>query len=225
MNSPGNDVAEDGLGWLNAFPELLALDTSARNKLKQSARLVEAPIGTIGYRETDPCNAYVMRLAGRSRVYKISETGREILLYRVGAGETCVLTTTCLLGRSHYPASTVVEEPIRDVVVPAATFHQLMVESEVFRRFVLGNYGDLISDLIVLVDEVAFRNIASRLAGLLLRTEDGVVKATHQQLADELGSAREVVSRQLKDFERNGWILLQRGSVQVLDRAALHALA
>lgn len=90
-----------------------------------------------------------MRLAGRSRVYKISESGREVLLYRVAAGETCVLTTTCLLGRSRYPASTVVEEPIRDVIIPAATFHELMVESEVFRRFVMSNYGDLIDGLVV----------------------------------------------------------------------------
>jgi CRP/FNR family transcriptional regulator len=122
------------------------------------------------------------------------------------------------LGRSHYPASTVVEEAVRDVVVPAATFHQLMVESEVFRRFVLSNYGDLISDLIVLVDEVAFHSIASRLAGLLVA---GSVKTTHQQLADELGSAREVVSRELKEFENQGWVKLGRASIEVLDRAAL----
>jgi CRP/FNR family transcriptional regulator len=221
MKAPENESTEDSLAWLGTFPQLLELDEAAKAKLAQSARIMEAPVGTVGYRETDPCNAYVMRLAGRSRVYKVSETGREILLYRVAAGETCVLTTTCLMGRSRYPASTVVEEPVRDVVVPAATFHQLMVESEVFRRFVLGNYGDLISDLIVLVDEVAFHSIASRLAGLLLQAEGEVVTSTHQQLSDELGSAREVVSRQLKEFERSGWITLKRGSVEVLDRAAL----
>lgn len=218
-------MGQDTLAWLESFPDLLKLEPAAREKLAQAARIVEAPVGTIGYRETDPCNAYVMRLAGRSRVYKLSDTGREILLYRVGAGETCVLTTTCLLGRSRYPASTVVEEPIRDVVVPAATFHQLMVESDVFRRFVMSNYGDLISELIVLVDEVAFHSIAARLAGLLLEASSGVVTATHQQMADELGSAREVVSRQLKEFERSGWIRLMRGSVEVLDRAALQKLA
>lgn len=217
-------MGEQTLAWLETFPDLLKLEPEARDKLAQSARIVEAPVGAIGYREADPCNAYVMRLAGRSRVYKLSDTGREILLYRVGAGETCVLTTTCLLGRSRYPASTVVEEPIRDVVVPAATFHQLMVESDVFRRFVLGNYGDLISELIVLVDEVAFHSIAARLAGLLLAASAGVVTATHQQMADELGSAREVVSRQLKEFERSGWIRLKRGSVEVIDRAALQQL-
>lgn len=218
-------MGQDTLAWLESFPDLLKLEPEAREKLAQAARIVEAPVGAIGYRETDPCNAYVMRLAGRSRVYKLSDTGREILLYRVGAGETCVLTTTCLLGRSRYPASTVVEEPIRDVVVPAATFHQLMVESDVFRRFVMSNYGDLISELIVLVDEVAFHSIAARLAGLLLEAPSGVVTATHQQMADELGSAREVVSRQLKEFERSGWIRLMRGSVEVLDRTALQKLA
>ncbi len=217
-------MGQDSLAWLETFPDLLKLEPEAREKLAQSARIVEAPVGAIGYREADPCNAYVMRLAGRSRVYKLSDTGREILLYRVGAGETCVLTTTCLLGRSRYPASTVVEEPIRDVVIPAAAFHQLMVESDVFRRFVMSNYGDLISELIVLVDEVAFHSVAARLAGLLLEAPSGVVTATHQQMADELGSAREVVSRQLKEFERSGWIQLKRGSVEVLDRAALQKL-
>ena len=117
-----------------------------------------------------------------------------------------------------------VEETVRDVIVPAATFHQLMVESEVFRRFVLSNYGDLISDLIVLVDEVAFHSIASRLAGLLVVGQDKVT-TTHQQLADELGSAREVVSRELKVFENQGWVKLGRASIEILDRAALQAQA
>jgi CRP/FNR family transcriptional regulator len=218
---------EEPLSWLKTFPPLLDLEPEAREKLRQAARIVEAPVGTIGYREADPCNAYVMRLAGRSRVYKISETGREILLYRVAAGETCVLTTTCLLGRSHYPASTVVEEDIRDVIIPATAFHQLMVESDVFRRFVMSNYGDLISDLIVLVDEVAFHSIASRLAGLLAGAaqKGELITSTHQQLAAELGSAREVVSRQLKEFERQGLVRLGRAQIEVRDLATLKKLA
>ncbi len=103
----------DDLNWLQDFPPLLALEHNAREILSKSARIVEAPIGTIGYREGGACGAYVMRLAGQSRVYKMSSSGREILLYRVAAGETCVITTTCLLGNSNYPASTIVEKPIR----------------------------------------------------------------------------------------------------------------
>ncbi|MEZ0245115.1 MAG: Crp/Fnr family transcriptional regulator [Methylophilaceae bacterium] len=223
MSNNGNGQ-DEGLEWLSVFPELTQLDAVAKTKLKKFARIVEAPVGTIGYRETDPCNAYVMRLAGRSRVYKISGSGREILLYRVAAGETCVLTTTCLLGHSRYPASTVVEEPIRDVIIPATAFHDLMVESDVFRRFVLNNYGNLISDLIVLLEEVAFSSISARLAKLLLEIPDGALSATHQQIADELGSAREVVSRQLKEFERNGWVSLHRGAIMVTERTALQKL-
>lgn len=225
MTTPVKD-ATASQAWLDAFPGLEKLDESARTKLRNAARIVEAPVGTIGYREADPCNAYVMRLTGRSRVFKLSETGREILLYRVGAGETCVLTTTCLLGRSRYPASTVVEEPIRDVIVPAAVFHELMVESEVFRRFVMSNYGDLISNLIVLVDEVAFHGLDARLAKQLLTDADahGRVQRTHQQLADELGTAREVVSRQLKNLENQGLLSLGRGQVEIIDQGALAQL-
>ncbi len=214
----------ESLSWLSTFPDLLALEEPAKAMLAKHARIVEAPVGTIGYSEGMPCNAYVMRLAGQSRVYKLSSSGREILLYRVGAGETCVLTTTCLLGRSDYPASTVVEEPIRDVIVPAPVFHQLMIESSVFRRFVMENYGALISDLIVLLDEVAFHSLDARLAKLLLDETAGKVSRTHQQIADELGTAREVVSRQLKRFEQKGWVSLGRGVVELLDRAALERM-
>lgn len=214
----------ESLTWLQIFPDLLSLEPKAKELLAKHSRIAEAPIGTIGYSEGMPCNAYVMRLAGKSRVYKLSASGREILLYRVAAGETCVLTTTCLLGGSDYPASTIVEEPIRDVVVPAHIFHQLMIESAIFRRFVMENYGALISDLIVLLDEVAFLNLDARLAKILLDEPGASIKRTHQQLADELGSAREVVSRQLKRFENKGLVSLGRGYIEILDREALRKL-
>ncbi|MES2636176.1 MAG: Crp/Fnr family transcriptional regulator [Pseudomonadota bacterium] len=215
----------DNLNWLESFPALLKLEPNARDILIKSARMVEAPIGTIGYREGGACGAYVMRLAGQSRVYKMSTSGREILLYRVTAGETCVITTTCLLGHSNYPASTIVEEPIRDVIIPAAAFNQLMIDSAVFRQFVMTNYGVLISDLIVLLDEVAFHSIDARLAKLLLDANNVIINRTHQLIADELGTAREVVSRQLKRFEQKNWVALGRGHVEVTNRTALEKLA
>jgi len=209
------------LDWLDQFPDLADIESEAKEILLKYAKLVEAPIGTVGYREGGPCGAYVMRLAGRSRVYKMSSSGREILLYRVHGGETCVITTTCLLGNSDYPASTVVEEAIRDVIIPSAAFNQLMVDSKVFRTFVMSNYGALISDLIVLLDEVAFHSLDARLAKLLLDAGEDNVARTHQQIADELGTAREVVSRQLKRFEQEGFVALGRGHVQILGRDAL----
>ena len=211
----------NNLNWLESFPPLLALEPTARETLAKSARIVEAPIGTIGYREGGACGAYVMRLAGQSRVYKMSASGREILLYRVHAGETCVITTTCLLGHSNYPASTIVEKPITDVIIPAAAFNQLMIDSAVFRTFVMTNYGALITDLIMLLDEVAFHSLDARLAKLLLETGSDIINRTHQLMADELGTAREVVSRQLKRFEQKGWVTLGRGHVEISDRVKL----
>jgi CRP/FNR family transcriptional regulator, anaerobic regulatory protein len=213
------------LDWLTMFPDLAELEESAKALILKYARIVEAPVGTIGYREGGPCGAYVMRLAGQSRVFKMSSSGREILLYRVNAGETCVITTTCLLGNSDYPASTVVEEAIKDVIIPSAAFNQLMIDSRVFRTFVMTNYGALISDLIVLLDEVAFHSLDARLAKLLLEAGTDSVQRTHQQLADELGTAREVVSRQIKRFEQKNWVTLGRGQVELHDRVALAKLA
>lgn len=217
--------SNQNLAWLDLFPELTGLDQYAKDLLIKHARIIEAPIGTIGYREGAQCDAYVMRLAGRSRVYKMSASGREILLYRVAAGETCVITTTCLLGSSDYPASTIVEEPIRDVLIPAAAFHQLMLDSTVFRKYVMTNYGALISDLIVLLDEVAFHNLDARLAKTLLDANSTQIIRTHQQIADELGTAREVVSRQLKRLEQKGAVSLGRGQIEIVDRNALEKLA
>lgn len=219
------EANEQTLTWLEQFPSLMQMEPMAKTLLAQHVRIVEAPVGTIGYSEGSPCNGYVLRLAGQSRVYKISSSGREILLYRVAAGDTCVLTTTCLLGHSDYPASTIVEKPIRDAFVPASIFHQLMIESDVFRRFVMENYGGLISDLIVLLDEVAFHSLDARLAKLLLDERQPRIERTHQQLADELGTAREVVSRQLKRCEQKGWVTLGRGHIEIVDRAALERIA
>ncbi len=216
---------DNSLAWLALFPELSQLEQSAREVLAKSIRIVEAPVGTVGYREGTPCGAYVMRLSGQSRVYKMSTSGREILLYRVSAGETCVITTTCLLGNSDYPASTVVEVAIRDVLIPAAAFHQLMLDSKVFRKFVMTNYGALISDLIVLLDEVAFHNLEARLAKVLLDTNMSQINRTHQQIADELGTAREVVSRQLKRLEQKGSVSLGRGLIEIINRVALEKVA
>jgi CRP/FNR family transcriptional regulator len=210
--------------WLENFPELRELEQHAVDILAKNSRIVEAPVGTIGYREGSSCTAYVMRLAGKSRVYKMSAGGREILLYRVGAGETCVITTTCLLGGSDYPASTIVEEPIRDVLIAANAFNQLMIESVVFRKFVMINYGALIGDLIVLLDEVAFQNLNSRLARVLLESKSTIIVRTHQEIADELGTAREVVSRQLKRLEQRGLVILGRGHLEIKQPKELEKL-
>jgi CRP/FNR family transcriptional regulator len=208
---------------LATFPELEELEEVHRGDLLGATMFNRLRGGDIAYRQGQHCQAYVMCIEGQTRVFKTSESGREILLYQVGPGETCVLTTSCLLAGSPFPAESTAETDVLHAALPASAFHRLMAASPRFRKFVLDNYGDLLSSLIMLVDEVAFASLDLRLARRLLAEADarGVVAKTHQQLALDLGSVREVISRYLAEWERMGWVHASRGSIEVRNRAAL----
>ena len=223
---PNNDLIAR---LLASFPELSELEEEERSNLLGSTQFNRLRGGDIAYRQGQHCQAYVMCLEGQTRVFKTSESGREILLYQVGPGETCVLTTSCLMAGSAFPAESTAETDVLLAALPASVFHRLMSASPRFRKFVLDNYGDLLSSLIMLVDEVAFASLDLRLARRLLAEADeqGVVAKTHQQLALDLGSVREVISRYLSEWERMGWVNASRGSLEILNRPALtsHAAA
>lgn len=208
---------------LASFPELEELEEENRGELLGSMQFNRLRGGDIAYRQGQRCQAYVMCLDGQTRVFKTSESGREILLYQVGPGETCVLTTSCLMAGSPFPAESTAETDVLHAALPASAFHRLLGASPRFRKFVLDNYGDLLSSLIMLVDEVAFASLDLRLARRLLAEADeqGVVAKTHQQLALDLGSVREVISRYLAEWERMGWVRASRGRIEVRNRAAL----
>lgn len=212
--------------WLTRFPTLAALDDPGWRRARAAARLVSLAPGTITFRAGDTCENYLMVVDGAVRVQKVSESGREIVLYRVESGQTCVLTTSCLLSGERYPAEGIVETEVNAAVLPVPVFQQLVAESEGFRRFVFSSFGERMTDLMVLVEEIAFGQLDRRLAQRLLALETGgSVTITHHQLAAELGSAREVVSRVLKEFERRGWIGLARGQIDLRDPVALERLA
>lgn len=179
--------------------------------------------GEVAYRQGWDCPNYVMCVGGRTRVFKTSEAGRELLIYRVNSGGTCVLTTQCLLAGGKFPAESTAETEASLAAIPAAQFHELMGRSDVFRKFVLDDYMRLLSAMITLVDEVAFSNLDQRLASRLLAEANslGIVEKTHQQLAHDVGSVREVVSRHLSDWERSGWIKTARGRIEIRDQQAL----
>lgn len=211
----------------DSFPQFAHLDTESARLLQAAARVVDIPAGTVLFQDGSECSTYVLVLDGSIRVQKVSEGGREIVLYRVEAGQSCVLTTNCLIAREDYAAEGIAETDIRALVVPAATFRALLGQSEPFRDFVFAAYASRIADLLMLIEEVAFGRIDVRLAGWLrARAEEGPeIRATHQEIATELGTAREVVSRQLKEFERRGWVALRRGRLEIRDRAGLSSLA
>lgn len=208
--------------WLEAFPELSKLDDAVWNDVLDSARPVEIPAGTVVFRDGDGCQNYLIVVQGSVRVQKMAENGREIVLYRVHSGEACILTTSCLLSSQRYPAEGVTETDVRAISIPVPLFDAGITGSRGFRHFVFSSYGKRISELIMLVEDVAFGKMDIRLSQYLLdRAEQDEVIRTHQEMAADLGTAREVVSRQLKEFERRGWVELSRGKISLVKRASL----
>ncbi len=214
-------------GWTGKFIGLSHLPPDIRSTLETQSRIVSVPVGTVIFGPGKAPDNLLLLLDGTVRVQQVSETGREIVLYRVSAGESCVLTTACLLAYEDYSAEGIAETNVTAVAIPKQTFEDLVARSSDFRRFVFQAYSTRITSLFRLIDEVAFSRIDIRLAQRILSLADpsGHLTATHQQLANELGSAREVISRQLQEFQRRGWIASSRGSLTVSDRRALERLA
>jgi CRP/FNR family transcriptional regulator len=219
-----NTTSQD---WLGRFPALAAARDPELQRLVAAAPLLQVPAGVTVFHAGDACERYLMVLEGSVRVQKLAENGREIVLYRVAAGETCVLTTSCLLAGERYPAEGVTESPVTAAALPLARFQEALARSETFRRFVFTSFGERMAELMTLVEAIAFGRLDSRLAQRLLALGQSTARVpiTHQQLAAELGSAREVISRLLKEFERHGVIALERGEIAILDPAALARLA
>lgn len=219
---PHPDAATAQSVW-DLYPAVAALPQAQSEALMARAAVVDLPADALVFDERQPCTGFPLVLSGAIRVVKAAPNGRELLLYRVSPGETCVLTTGCLLGRSDYGARGVTEAPTRLAVVPGAVFRQLLDEPA-FRDFVFTAFNDRLADTLALVEEVAFRRLDERLAEHLLG-RGNPVRSTHQQLADELGSVREIVTRILQGFRARGWVALAREEVRILDAAALRAHA
>lgn len=213
------------LNWRSLFPDLSA--DAGLDALMSCGQRLELPANTPVFAPGAPCRNYLLVAAGRVRVQLLTAGGREVVLYHVGAGESCVLTTSCLLGRTSYPAEGVTETAVTALALSAGDFDRGLDSSAAFRRLVFGNLGDRLTDVILRMEQVAFGPIDGRLAGSLLKlaAQTNPVQLTHQALALELGSAREVVSRHLKRFEDQGWVRLRRGSVELLDPVALTQLS
>ncbi|MDH3948233.1 MAG: Crp/Fnr family transcriptional regulator [Gammaproteobacteria bacterium] len=208
--------------WGSLFPYLSQPASDSDARITRAMREISLPADTVAFRQGDNCANYLLVIEGSIKVLARSESGREIVLYRVPRGGSCVLTTSCLLSHSHYPAEGITETPVRALAIPADTFHQGLAESGEFRQFVFNAYGQRLAEVIALVEEISFGQINRRLARYLLQHVSGNdLMITHQGLATELGSAREVISRHLKDFEQRGWIEQQRGRIRLIEPESL----
>lgn len=213
--------------WISRFDGLSRLEASVKDILVRKSSVVTVPAGSVIFGPGKSPENLLLLLDGRVRVQQVSEAGREIVLYRVEAGESCVLTTACLLAYENYAAEGIAETDIRAVAIPRGVFDELVSRSVAFRTFIFTAYSKRITDLFLVIEEIAFQRLDIRLSQKLLELARGTgrVSATHQQMAAELGTAREVVSRQLGEFQRRGWIGQTRGAIEVIDRDGLERLA
>lgn len=215
------------LDWTERFQGTAALPRAVRDRLIDVARIIQMEEGAQVFGPANVPDSLFFLYDGRIRVSQSSDTGREITLYRVDAGESCVLTTACMLAEEAYNAEGVAETEITAVVLPKPAFDRLVAEEEAFRKFVFAAYSKRLIDLLRVVDDVAFGHMDVRLAERLVALSGDLkeIPATHQQLASELGTAREVVSRVLSDFQKREMIAQSRGRIVLIDKNALKILA
>ena len=220
--APAGDALLERLTAL--YPAVGSLPEARLREFVSRCELMRVPAGTRMFDDHSPCLAFPMLLEGAVRVVKASAGGRELLLYRVLPGEACVLTSSCLLGRHDYSARGTAEQEVLLLAVPQPAFFGLVDAHPPFREYVFALFAERISELMELVEAVAFRRMDQRLATLLLG-KGREVHATHQQLAEELGSVREIVSRLLKHFADEGLVALGRERVEILDPGGLRKLS
>lgn len=218
-------TAIDASRLLTLYPALAGLTPAQLAALLRPEAVMQLPAGAQVFSERQPCHGFPLLLDGRIKVCKSAASGRELMLYRVEPGGSCIISSSCLLGHSDYNARGIAEMPLTLLLLPVPVFTELMLGQAPFRDFVFHLFAERIGELMQLVEEVAFARLDQRLARLLLARQDDVLAITHQQLADELGSVREIVSRLLKNFASQGLVGLGREQIAIVDRPGLQRIA
>lgn len=210
---------------LPCLPALARADRGLIDEIHREASLVRFPEGHAVFTEGDEPGGIALVLEGTVRVFKAGHSGREVTLYRFGRGEGCILTVTAVLTRQPFSARAVVEQAVEAAVIPAEVFRRWVRTHEVWQRFVFDLLARRLTAVLSLVDEVLFQRLDARVAALLAdrsRTANPI-HVTHQEIADELGSSREVISRVLEGFAEGGLVRVARGLVEVVDRQGIGA--
>lgn len=205
------------------FSFLAEVDEDFRTKFFNSATLVRIPAGHTIVSEGDNCQQLALLVSGKVRVYKLAETGREITLYRIGCGDSCVLTASCIISEDAFPAIAVTETEVEALVIPSIQAHEWMGDCKAWSSFVFSLIARRMADVITLLEKVAFRRMDERIAAYLIAmaSQGAHLSITHQEIASDLGTGREVVSRILKNFERKGFIKVARSNLLIENFAGL----
>jgi len=202
--------------FLEIFPFFRKGPPEIVHELLSSGQYQAVPANTILQLEGRPCNNSEFQLSGLKRNYKVSESGREITLYEVGPGEICIVNVACSLSNSVSPTNSVSLTDVTMLSVPAKDFRELVAKHEEMRTFIFAAITQRFAEVMELTKEVAFRKMDERLLDYIVeKSEHGKLSTTHQRIADDLGTAREVISRLLKNFEKKGTIRTSRNLIEL----------
>lgn len=203
------------------YPVLKELPVPLIRNIQDTGHDLAAQAGQVLFDIGEDCDYMPLLTSGSVRVVKPFQTGWEMLLYRVSPGRVCILTATCMLSDWRHLARVIVEKDLKAVSIPKDSLYRLIEGSSDFRTFVFSNYSISLLSLLSCVEVVLTLPVEQRLAKVLLDKRTDVIWVTHQGLADEVGTAREVVSRILKHFEEKGILKLKRGMIFIQDQEAL----
>lgn len=208
-----------------ALPFLQTADPQVQREFTDFAYYAKIPAGRLIFTEGDQVDGIALLMSGVVRVYKLGQTGREITLYRFGEGESCVITANAILHQQDFPALAEVEQDAEAVMIPGDVFADWVRRYDPWRDFVFNLVSERLASVMVIVDQVAFQRMDYRVAKFLLDRSElhNPVNITHQEIANEIGSSREVISRLLEDFAHRDLIRLSRGEVEVLDSDGLNS--
>ena len=212
---------------LVTMPWLDEADPQLIHEFQSKTFMARIPAGREVFVEGDEAESIALLLSGSVRVYKIGESGREITLYRFGHGESCILTANAILSQKSFPAIATVETDAEAVMIPAEVFRDWIKRFDLWREFVFDLLSNRLSIIMSVVDEVVFQRMDKRVALFLLNKAQGTksIRITHQEIASDLGSSREVISRILEDLSQRGFVESGRGNIKIMDREALNTFA
>lgn len=210
------------------FPFIQQAGAEFVNTFYSYANYVELPAGASICEEGQQCSHLAMVISGTGRVYKLSSAGREVTLYRIYEGESCVLTTSCIMNQDSFPAIAVTETAVRALLISPQHVREWFCKDDQWQKFIFGLLSHRLSSIISVVEEVAFKRIDVRLAEQFVRDlahGESVIQKTHAQLAADVGSSREVVSRILRDMAHRGLLISRRGHIEITDSESVLQLS
>lgn len=223
MDNQINNILIKNLDFLELFND------SEKNLFLDHAYIVDYKKGKTIIESSAVCQSVYFVVSGIIRVYKMTEEGKEITLYRVGPGSACLFTLGCIINqpRIEYEALTEVEEDAKLIAMPGSVFKNLVTSNEKFLDYIFSKMLNTITELMILTEEVTFHHTNQRLANYLLTylDESELIHTTHEKIAKDLGTAREVISRMLEEFQKKGIVSLSRGKIRIIDIKKLYKVA